>query len=170
MVWRIHFTPDDLEQIQVRPTLGPLTEAVKAMALLRCQRTPKGPFRPWAGQVKGRITPQMAALTALLPPCYPGVDLPILIGEAPTLEAGIQALMTVPSEHVLVEIEFIDRMHRLPAAAWAAAAAGGRAPAEPGGPGRAQPADAAGAAHRALVEPYWNRISGCLHAEHVARC
>ncbi len=41
MVWRIHFTADDLEQIQVRPTLGPLTEAVKAMALLRCQRTPR---------------------------------------------------------------------------------------------------------------------------------
>jgi predicted transcriptional regulator len=161
MVWRIHFTPDDLEQIQVRPTLGPLTEAVKAMALLRCQRIPKGPFRPWVGQVKGRITPQMAALTALLPPCYPGVDLPMLIGEAPTLEAGIQALMTVPSENVLAEIEFIDRMTRLPAAAWAAAATGG--------PGRAQLADAARAAHRALVEPYWHRISGCLHAEHVAR-
>jgi hypothetical protein len=162
MVWRIHFTPDDLEQIQVRPTLGPLTEAVKAMALLRCQRIPKGPFRPWVGQVKGRITPQMAALTALLPPCYPGVDLPMLIGEAPTVEAGIQALMTVPTENVLVEIEFIDRMTRLPAAAWAAA--------ETGGPGRAQLAEAARAAHRALVEPYWNRISGCLHAEHVARC
>ena len=70
--------------------------------------------------------------------------------------------MTVPSEHVLVEIEFVDRMRRLPAAAWAAA--------EPGGPGRAQLADAARAAHRALVEPYRHRISGCLHAEHVARC
>jgi DNA-binding transcriptional ArsR family regulator len=161
MVWRIHFTADDLERIQVRPTLGPLTEAVKAMSLLRCQRTPKAQFRPWLGQVKGRITAQMAALAALLPPCYPGVDLPMLIGEAPTVELGIQALMTAPSENVLVEIEYVNRMTRLPAAAWAVA--------EPGGPGRVQLADAARAAHRALVEPYWTRISGCLHAEHAAR-
>jgi len=72
MVWRIHFTADDLEQIQVRPTLGPLTEAVKAMSLFRCPRAPMAPFRPWLGQVKGRITAQMAALTALLPPGSPG--------------------------------------------------------------------------------------------------
>ncbi len=26
MVWRIHFTADDLEQIQVRPPLGPLAD------------------------------------------------------------------------------------------------------------------------------------------------
>jgi hypothetical protein len=36
MVWRIHFTADDLERIQVRPTLGPLAETVTAMCLLRC--------------------------------------------------------------------------------------------------------------------------------------
>ena len=34
MVWRIHFTADDLERIQVKPTLGPLAETVKAMSLL----------------------------------------------------------------------------------------------------------------------------------------
>jgi hypothetical protein len=27
MVWRIHFTPDDLERVQVSPTLGPLAVA-----------------------------------------------------------------------------------------------------------------------------------------------
>ena len=159
MVWRIHFTACDLERIQVRPTLGPLTEAVKAMSLLRCQRAPMIPYRPWLGQVKGRITPQMAALTALLPLGYPGVDLPMLIGEAATVELGIQALMTVPSQDVLAEIEFIDRMTRLPAAAWDIA--------EAGGPGRAQLAEAARATHRALIEPYWPRISGCLHAEYL---
>ena len=29
MVWRILFTAEDLERIQVRPTLGPLAETVK---------------------------------------------------------------------------------------------------------------------------------------------
>ena len=104
----------------------------------------------------------MAPLTALIPAGSKAVDLPMVIGEAPTLELGIQALMTAPSELVLTEIEFADRVDRLPAAAWAIA--------ETGGPGRAQLAEAARAAHRALIEPYWTRISDCLHAEQVARC
>ena len=160
MVWRIHFTATDLERIQVRPTLGPLGETVKAVFLLQCRRQPLTPFRPWLSQVRGRITPKMAALTDLIPPGSRGVDLPMLIGEAPTLELGIQALMTAPSENVLAEIEYLDRLYRLPAAAWAIA--------ETGGPARAQLAEAALAAHQVLVEPYWRQISRCLHAEHVA--
>jgi DNA-binding transcriptional ArsR family regulator len=161
MVWRIHFTADDLEQIQVRPTLGPLAETVKAMSLLRCTRQPHAPYRQWRGQVKGRLTPQMTALTALLPPGTPGVDLPMLTGTAPTMEQGVQALLAVPREHLLVEMEFTDRQHKLPAAVWAVAETGGQA--------RLQLAAAAVAAHEVLVEPYWTAIHACLHAEHVAR-
>ena len=35
MVWRIYFSPDDLDRIQLRPTLGPLAETVLAVGLLR---------------------------------------------------------------------------------------------------------------------------------------
>ena len=161
MVWRIHFTAEDLERIQVRPTLGPLAETVKAMYLLRCQQQLRAPYRPWRSQVKGRLTPQMAALTALIPPGSKGVDLPMLTGTAPTLEQGVQALLAVPREQLLVEMEFTDRQRKLPAAAWAMAETGGQA--------RLQLAAAAVAAHQVLVEPYWTRIHACLHAEHVAR-
>jgi hypothetical protein len=34
MAWRIHFTAEDLERIQVSPTLGPLAETVMAIELL----------------------------------------------------------------------------------------------------------------------------------------
>jgi DNA-binding transcriptional ArsR family regulator len=161
MVWRIRFTAEDLERIQVRPTLGPLAETVKAMSLLRCPQQPRMPYRQWRGQVKGRLTPQMAAFTALIPPGSKGVDLPMLTGAAATLEQGVQALLAVPREHLLVEIEFIDRSYKLAASVWEAAETGGQA--------RRQLAAAAVAAHQVLVEPYWTRIHACLQAEHVAR-
>jgi hypothetical protein len=159
MVWRIHFTAEDLERIQVRPTLGPLAETVKAMSLLRCP-LPRALHRQWRSQVKGKLTPQMTALTALIPPGTKGVDLPMLTGTAPTLEQGVQALLAVPREQLLVEMEFIDRRCRLPAAAWAVA--------ETNGDGRLRLAAATTAAHQVLVEPYWPRIHACLHAEYVA--
>ena len=127
MVWRIHFTTEDLARIQVRPTLGPLAETVKAMGLLRCTQQPRAPYRQWRGQVMDRLTPQMTALSALIPPGSKGVDLPMLTGTAPTMEQGVQALLAVPREHLLVEMEFIDREHKLPAAVWAIAETGGQA-------------------------------------------
>jgi Helix-turn-helix domain len=159
MVWRIHFTADDLERIQVRPTLGPLAETVKAMSLLRCPQQPRAPYQQWRGQVKGRLTPQMTTLTALIPPGSKGVDLPMLIGTTATVEQGVQALLAVPREQLLVEMEYIDRQCKLPAAVWAVAETG---------QGRLQLAAAAVAAHQVLVEPYWTRIHACMHAEYVA--
>jgi len=161
MVWRIHFTADDLERIQVRPTLGPLAETVKAMSLLRCKRAPRALYRQWRGEVKDRLTPQMSPLTALIPVGSKGVDLPMLTGTAPTLEQGVQALLTAPREHILAEMEFTDREYKLPATVWDLAEAGGQA--------RLRLAAAVVAAHQALVEPYWNQIHACLHAEYVAR-
>jgi DNA-binding transcriptional ArsR family regulator len=159
MVWRIHFTADDLERIQVRPTLGPLAETVKAMGLLRCPQQPRATYRQWRGQVKDRLTPQMAAFTAMIPPGSKGVDLSMVTGPAATLEEGVKALLTVPREHLLVEMDFADQECKLPASVWAAAETG---------QARLQLAAAAVAAHQVLVEPYWTRIHACLHAEHVA--
>jgi hypothetical protein len=159
MAWRIHFTADDLERIQVRPPLGPLAETVKAMTLLRCPQQPRATYRQWRGQVKGKLTPQMTTLGALIPPGTKGVDLPMLTGTAATMEQGIAALLAVPRQHLLVEMEFTDRAHKLPAGAWAMAEAGGQA--------RLQLAASTVAAYQVLVEPYWPRIHACLHAEHV---
>ena len=159
MVWRIHFTPDDLERIQVGPTLGPLAETVMAVALLGCPQQPRALLGEWRGQVQGRITPRMRPLTALIPPGCKGVDLCTLTGEAPTIEQGVQALLDIPREHLLVEMEYTDRHSRLPAAAWALAEAGRRP----------ELADATLAAYQELVRPYWSRIRACLHAEQAAR-
>src|SRR6201987_2669111 len=157
MVWRIHFSEDDLARIQVSPTMGPLAETVLAAGLLRCPQQPRPPLGGWRGQV--RVTPRMRPLTALLPPGCHGVDLPTLTGENATIEQGLQALLDVPREHLLVEMEYTDQRHRLPALAWAMAEAGG-------GPERAE---AAQAAYQELVQPFWPRIRACLHAEQATR-
>ncbi len=159
MVWRIHFTPDDLARIQVSPTLGPLAETVLAVALLRCPDQPRTRLGGWRDRVQDRITPRMRPLTALIPPGCRGVDLCTLTGEAATIEQGVRALLDVPREHLLAEMEYTDRHSRLPAAAWALAEAGARP----------DLADAAQAAYQALIQPYWARIRACLHAEQAAR-
>jgi DNA-binding transcriptional ArsR family regulator len=159
MVWRIHFTAGDLGRIRVSATLGPLAETVMALSLLRCPQQPRALFGEWRTAVQGKITPQLKALMTMLPADSNGVDLCSLTGEAPTIGAGVQALLTVPREHLLAEMEYADRYRRLPAAAWAMAEPGAREPL----------ADSAQAAYQALVQPYWTRIHACLHAEQMAR-
>src|SRR5205807_6469154 len=159
MVWRIHFTADDLARIQVVPTLGPLAETVMAVSLLRCPQQPRAPLSEWRSQVRDRITPRMRPLTALIPPGCQGVDLCTLTGEAPTIEQGVRALLDVPREHLLVEMGYTDRRHRLPPLAWAMAEAGGRP----------ELAEATQAAYQELIQPFWPRIRASLHAEQAAR-
>ena len=157
MVWRIHFSEDDLARIQVSPTMGPLAETVLAVALLRCPQQPRTLLGDWRGQV--RVTPGMRPLTALLPPGCHGVDLPTLTGEQATIELGLQALLDVPRGHLLVEMEYTDQRHRLPALAWAMAESGGRP----------ELAGAVEAAYQELVRPFWPRIRAWLHAEQATR-
>jgi len=161
MVWRIHFTPEDLQRVQVSPTLGPLAETVMAMCLLRCPMQPTGLYSKWRGQVIRKVTPQMTALANLIPVGSKGVDLCTLTGPEPTIEQGLKALMQMPRDDYLVELEYVARHHKLPAVAWAIAEEDGRA--------RHELAQAAQAAHRVLIAPYWRRIEACLQAEQVAR-
>ena len=65
----------------------------------------------------------------------------------------------MPREHLLVEMEYIDRRHRLSPLAWAMAEAGGRP----------ELAEATQVAYRELVQPFWPRIRARLHAEQAAR-
>src|ERR1700730_18604258 len=76
-------------------------------------------------QVRPTLGPLAGTGLALGPPDCTAVDLPTLFGETATIEQGIQALLDVPREHLLVEMEWIDRRHRLPPLAWAMAEAGG---------------------------------------------
>ena len=113
MVWRIHFTADDLARIQVSPTLGPLAETVMAVAMLRCRRC-RAPWQRMARPGPGQDHAADEAADGADPARHQGVDLCTLTGEAPTIERGVQALLAVPREHLLVEMGYADRHSRLP--------------------------------------------------------
>jgi hypothetical protein len=159
MVWRIIFGPDDLDRIQLRPTLGPLAETVLAVGLLRNPEQPRTLLGEWRGQVQDRVSLRLRPLMSLIPPGCMGVDLPTLTGETATIEQGVKALLEVPREHLLVEMAYTNRWNRLSPSAWALA--------EPGG--RPDLAESAEAAYRDLIQPYWHRIRASLHAEQAAR-
>jgi DNA-binding transcriptional ArsR family regulator len=159
MVWRIIFGPDDLDRIQLRPTLGPLAETVLAVGLLRNPEQPRTLLGEWRGQVQDRISLRARPLMTLIPPGCMGVDLPTLTGETATIEQGVKALLDVPREHLLVEMAYTNRFSKLSPAAWALA--------EPGA--RPELAEATEAAYRDLIQPFWHRIRVSLHAEQAAR-
>jgi DNA-binding transcriptional ArsR family regulator len=161
MVWRIHFTARDLARIQIAPTLGPLSETLFALSLIRCPtRRPPG-FSLWRRQVGGPLAAETRPLTALIPPGSLGVDLCTLVGQAATIEQGADALMSVPHERLVTEMRLFDTQHRLPASAWAAA--------DPAVGARRRLAEAARTSYRALVEPYWSRTQSFLQAERAWR-
>jgi DNA-binding transcriptional ArsR family regulator len=162
MSWRIHFTDADLAKIEVGEPAGPLAETVLAMSFLRCPLQPPAMFGAWREQVRDRFTSQLRPLATLVPPGSRGLDLYTLIGAAPTIESGIAGLLALPAGDLLAELEFLDQSHRLPRSAWAVA--------EPGGEARYQLADAIDASYRALVHPYWAKISAELAAVQASWC
>jgi DNA-binding transcriptional ArsR family regulator len=160
-VLRIHFTPRDLARIQIAPTLGPLSETLFALSLLRCPTRLAPGFSSWRRQVGGPLATQTRPLTALIPPGSLGVDLCTLVGESATIEQGADALMSIPHERLLTEMRLFDSQIRLPASAWAAA--------DPAVGAREQLAEAARISYRTLVEPYWSRTQSFLQAERAWR-
>jgi DNA-binding transcriptional ArsR family regulator len=154
---RIHLTAEDLARTSISATMGPLAETVMAMILVRCPRQDPAALRQWRRIAKGRMTPAMKPLAMLIPPGEIGVDLATLTGQARTIDEGIKAVLALPGDRLLREIEDADRQSTLPRAAWAIT--------ETGSAARKQLADAIGATHRALVEPYWTPIRAHLDAE-----
>ncbi|HET8657568.1 MAG TPA: winged helix-turn-helix domain-containing protein [Micromonosporaceae bacterium] len=161
MAWRIHFTAEDLARTRVSASLGPLAETLFGLSLLRCSRRRPAAFSGWRDHARGRLTADLRPLVDVVPLEAGGVDLLTLTGEAPTIEHGIEALLAMPRERVLAELEFSSRDGGVASSAWSLADRDTAA--------RKQLARAARAAYRTLVEPHWARVSTHLQAERAAR-
>lgn len=160
-MWRIHFTAQDLVRTRIAPTLGPLAETMFGLHNLRCAKSLPHSLAPWRKAVGRSVTSRMRPLAALAPAGTMGVDLWTLTGEAPTIEAGIEALLAMRPEHVRSELEFFAGDSDLPGWAWTLADRDGRS--------RRELADAALACYRALLAPHWAKVRGHLDAERGAR-
>lgn len=161
MVWRIHFTAEDLARTRVAASLGPFVETVLGMSMLRNPVRRPAAFGGWRERVRGQLTPEMKPLAALIPPGSRGVDLYTLTGPAATIDQGVEALLAVAGAKVRAELEFFGRACGLPGWAWDLADWRG----EP----RRQLAGSVRACYRTLVEPYWARVDAHLLAERAYR-
>ncbi|HUD36895.1 MAG TPA: helix-turn-helix domain-containing protein [Streptosporangiaceae bacterium] len=162
MPWRIYFSPEDFDRIEVGHTLGPLAETIMALSALRWPAAPRGGLRHWSAQARARLAPRVGPLAELIPPASRGVDLLPFIGRTETIEHGIVALMAAPDDAVAAEIDYFDEnWERLSPRAWAGA--------ERGGAGRIALADAAVAAYGALIRPYWSGMTGQLRSEQASK-
>src|SRR5581483_11414920 len=118
VVWRIHFTSEDVVRTRIAPTLGPLAETIFGLRMLGCAKSHPPGLRFWRDQARTRLHPRMRPLAALGPHGTLGPDLWTLTGEAATIEAGVEALLAMRPEHVRSELEVFDGDTKLPSWAW----------------------------------------------------
>jgi DNA-binding transcriptional ArsR family regulator len=160
MGWRIHFTDADLDKIAIIRAPGPLGETMLAVSFLRCPLQSGDTLRAWRQRARPALNGNIKPLAMLMPPGTRGLDVHTLVGEVATIGQGIGILLDLAPGDLLAELEFLDRLGRLPRQAWDVAEAGGRA--------RLEFAAAIEVAYRALVEPYWPQISAQLRATAVS--
>ena len=94
MPWRIHFTADDLDRIEIGTSLGPLAETYLALSLLRWSASARGALADWRHQVTPRLSPRIKPLADLIPAGTHGVDLLTVTGRSAAIEQGIVALLS----------------------------------------------------------------------------
>jgi hypothetical protein len=160
---RIHFTDEDLRNVRVGPTYGPLAET--ALSLERLVRTdwsraPSDPaeairFDGWRERVVRQVTPADRGLAHLLPR---PMDIITMTGRAPSIDEGLEAVMSLPAWVVGMELaDSAEGPFRAPG--WAAVLA------EPAAGARKDLADALRTYHDKAVAPHWPALSRLLEAE-----
>jgi hypothetical protein len=160
---RIHFTDEDLRNVRVGPTYGPLAET--ALSLERLARTDWSAvpavaeetirFDGWRERVAREVTPGDRALAGLLPRA---MDIITMTGRAPSIDEGLDAVAALRPAIVGIELDDAATGPFRPPA-WAAVLA------EPAPETRKQLAAALGSYHDRAVAPHWPAVSRLLEAE-----
>ncbi|HET6953003.1 MAG TPA: DUF5937 family protein, partial [Acidimicrobiales bacterium] len=160
---RIHFTDEDLRNVRVGPTYGPVAET--ALSLERLVRTdwsgaPSDPagtigFDGWRARVAGHVTPAERALAQLLPRA---MDIITMTGRSSSIDEGLDAVASLPPALVGVELAYSAGGPFRPPA-WATVLA------EPATGPRKQLAAALRTYHDKAVAPHWPAVSRLLEAE-----
>lgn len=137
---RIHFTDDDLRNVRVGPTYGPLAET--ALSLERLVRTdwssaPSGPaetigFGGWRERVARHVGPAEWELAQLLPRV---VDIITMTGRSSSIDEGLEAVASLPPGLLGAELAYSAQGPFRPPA-WAAVLAEPRPAPESSSPAR----------------------------------
>jgi DNA-binding transcriptional ArsR family regulator len=160
---RIYFTDEDLRNLRVGPTYGPLAET--ALSLERLVRTDwsgaPSPlaetigFDGWREQVLREVGPAERALAQLLPRA---MDIVTMTGRSSSIHEGLEAVASLRPGLVDLELAF-SAEGPFPPPAWSAVLA------ERATGARRQLAGALQTYHDKAVAPHWPAISRLLEAE-----
>jgi hypothetical protein len=100
---RIHFTADDLARVRVANGPDPMWESVLSMHLLQTQRGARV-FSGWRKESRARLGQSAARLMALNPAVGSFPDFLTPASGTTDLEAGVDAMLSVPSRQVWAEL------------------------------------------------------------------
>jgi DNA-binding transcriptional ArsR family regulator len=160
---RIYFTDEDLRNVRIGPTYGPLAEA--ALSLERLVRTdwsgspaPRAEtfrFGGWRERVLPEVGPADLALAQLLPRA---MDVITMTGRSPTIDEGLEAVAALRPAIVGLELAGAAEGDFRPPG-WAAVLA------ERATDARKQFAGALRTYHDKAVAPHWPAVSRLLEAE-----
>jgi DNA-binding transcriptional ArsR family regulator len=160
---RIYFTDEDLRNLRVGPTYGPLAET--ALSLERLVRTdwsgaPSAVaetigFGGWRERVLRDVSPAERALAQLLPRA---MDIVTMSGRSSSIDEGLEAVASLRPGLVGLELAY-SADGPFPPPAWSAVLA------EPATGARKQLAGALRTYHDKAIAPHWPAVSRLLEAE-----
>ncbi|MEU4231742.1 ArsR family transcriptional regulator [Nonomuraea sp. NPDC026600] len=156
---RIHFSAEDLRKTHVAPTFGPLAETSAALMLLR-HPSPGVMFRTWFRRVRQNRPPHLRLLGPLYQDTHHGLDLFALLGQAPTVEEGLERLHAAPRAALRTEIDpLLARMTHSPPTWLRSLLAEDRTPV----------LTALREFHQVAIAPDWTRLRSHLEADRAMR-
>jgi DNA-binding transcriptional ArsR family regulator len=153
---------EDLAKLTVRP-LGPFTESLLSLRQLQ-MRQPSHAVDPWRRRARDRLGPAVTPLLVVAPPC-PTIDLPTVVGEAPTFDESMDRLEVAGASHLRSELEYIPPPsgNATWARVWVRDLMDGNRHA------RRELVQLFQDYHRVVIDPHWNAIRAHVEAERARR-
>ncbi|NEA33157.1 winged helix-turn-helix domain-containing protein [Streptomyces sp. SID13031] len=161
---RVIFTEADLAQVRVAPAADPLWEIANSLDRLQTKRG-RWAYAPWYRAASETLTDPVLRkqVTSLLLPLFPRAayfpDFLTPPAALNGLEAGIDAILSTPTERVTSELKTLALVHQAPS--WAPRLAAGDLHSDLGAALRMY--------HHRVIEPHSDLISAELAADRATR-
>lgn len=159
-MYRIHLTAQDMSRVRLLPTLGPMSEALQSLKVLRHERASLV-FGGWRRHVYDAMGYELRGLSSLMPAAGPPLDLVSVAGPGRSMAESVDAVLSADRASVRMELDYyVSRHHRTPDDLRDIV---GDTDA------RARLLDRLSIYHQVAVEPMWSTITAHLDADSAGR-
>ncbi|MGH8920911.1 MAG: ArsR family transcriptional regulator, partial [Actinomycetes bacterium] len=159
-MYRIHLTAQDMSRVRLLPTLGPMSEALSSLKVLRHERTSLV-FGGWRRHVYDAMGYELRGLSSLMPAAGPALDLLSVAGPGRGMAESVDAVLSADRATVRMELDYYASRHpRVPDDLRDIVTDVGA---------RANLLDRLTNYHQVAVEPMWSTITAHLDADIAAR-